>query len=314
LRLGLATYAATRGFDNVALDAAVLPQVLGHCRLVLPAANAKDPSSLQDEALSALRTYLDRFVARKEREAEGSHLVPAPLAQDSPLMLECYRVRAADEALAARLDELVGDAAFWSDGGPPLPRLHFDRHLYNPLLKEDPNIAVRPPPLNQGEARVVEDLREWWKENHDRSDLADTELFLLRNLPRVGVGFYARSGFYPDFILWIRRADGSRRTVFLEPHGMHHEHNGADSEKLKALLDLRSRSSQQVFVEENIELDGFVLTETKIEDIDNTDGEDWGSLVRDHALVLLDPTATADRVADREKWVPLALGIDQAQA
>jgi len=309
LRFGLATYAVARGYDNVALDAKVLPQVLAHCKLVLPVAQATDPERLQDEALGALRTYLDRFVARRKREAEGSRLAPALLAEDHPVVLEGYRVRATEEALAVRLEDLITDAALWTDGGEPLPRLHFDRHLYNPLLKKDPSISIRPAPLNPGETRVVEDLREWWKENHDRVDLAGTELFLLRNLPRLGVGFYARSGFYPDFILWVRRADGSSRIVFLEPHGMHDEHNGADSEKLKALLDLRARSTQEVFANANIELDGFVLTETPKEDIDNTDGKDWVTLARDHALLLLEPATQTNRTVDREKWVPWAMGF-----
>jgi len=309
LQLDLAIYAATRGYDNVALDAEALPSILAHCTLVLPEANADEPARLQEEALALLRTYLDRFVARKEREAEGAQLAPELLARDHALMIGEYRVRATDEALITHIEELLADPEFWQDGGEPLPRLHFHRHLYNPQLKCAADLSISPAPINPGEARVVEDLRQWWRENHDRADLAGIELFMLRNLPRLGVGFYARSGFYPDFILWIRRADGSTRIVFLEPHGMHHEHNGSDSEKLKALLDLRAQSALPVFADEHIELDGFVLTETPQADIDNADGKDWTTLALDHALILLAPVAEADRVAERERWVPLVFGI-----
>ena len=47
--------------------------------------------------------------------------------------------------------------------------------------------------------------------------------FLLRNLTRgKGVGFFDSSGFYPDFILWVKGKDG-QRIVFIDPHGMRQE-------------------------------------------------------------------------------------------
>ena len=101
-----------------------------------------------------------------------------------------------------------------------LPRIHFDQHLYQPLLVESADkITLSPPGLNEGEKQFVNDLKAFWAKEKDNA-LADTEVFLLRNQGRgKGVGFFENSGFYPDFILWIKTAN-EQRIAFIEPHGM----------------------------------------------------------------------------------------------
>ena len=45
------------------------------------------------------------------------------------------------------------------------------------------------------------------------------------------MGFFEDSGFYPDFILWIKTGD-AQRIVFVEPHGMLHENAPEHSQKI----------------------------------------------------------------------------------
>jgi hypothetical protein len=70
------------------------------------------------------------------------------------------------------------------------PNIHFDRHLYQPLLLAHSEIdAMMPPGLNEGEAKFVRDLRDYLQRNNER--FRGKEIFLLRNLTRSkGIGFF----------------------------------------------------------------------------------------------------------------------------
>ena len=45
---------------------------------------------------------------------------------------------------------------------------------------------------------------------------------LLRNLSGVGVGLFAAEGFYPDFLLWLKRGE-HQALAFVEPKGLRHQ-------------------------------------------------------------------------------------------
>lgn len=105
--------------------------------------------------------------------------------------------------------------------------LRLDIHLYEPLLSSE-KIKIQPVSLNASEFQFVEDLRQWMLANQTALEAKQCRLFLLRNLARRGVGFFEAGNFYPDFILWGLKADGTQRIVFLDPHGLEHEGPGSD--------------------------------------------------------------------------------------
>jgi hypothetical protein len=150
--------------------------------------------SIQEGAVRVLKTYLDRFVARKEREAEGQHLEPGLLPVRE--RITPYTIRVSSEELLQEVEELLHKPTLlYSDGGKPLPRFHMDRHLFSPLLlNPDGDLAkdmsISPSGLGEGEAKFVKDLRDFWKEHYAEEPYRSLEIFLLRNLPRVGVGFF----------------------------------------------------------------------------------------------------------------------------
>ena len=150
-----------------------------------------------------------------------------------------------------------------------LPNLHFDRHLYQPLLVESgERIRSEPPGLHESERRFVEDLRVYYRAERDGA-LAGKEIFLLRNLSRgKGIGFFAQRGFYPDFILWIK--DGGRqRIVFLEPHGMLHAGPYRHDEKARLhehLPELEEELAARCG-KKDIALDSFIVSATPYEQL-----------------------------------------------
>ena len=134
------------------------------------------------------------------------------------------KVRRSERELIAAIEKLDADIKSLRTGGGrrSAAHLHFDRHLYQPLLLDQSGIVgIAPPALKPSEAQFVNDLKEYWGQEKDKS-LAGRQVYLLRNLSRgSGIGFFEERGFYPDFILWIM--DGPKqRIVFIEPHGMLH--------------------------------------------------------------------------------------------
>ena len=124
--------------------------------------------------------------------------------------------------------------------GLPLPRLHIPQHLYSPLLLGAPagaveageqlslmdeqpvTLRISPPPLENSEARLVWDVRRGWERLHKQPSWAGVEVVLLRNLAGVGVGLFAADGFYPDFLLWLKRGE-DQALAFVEPKGLRHQ-------------------------------------------------------------------------------------------
>lgn len=143
--------------------------------------------------------------------------------------------------LADRLEAMLAQPLPQSDDlAPPLPRLYFDRHLYQPLLLAQPMVLVEaggqlalfggdgappqglrisPPGLNEGESRFVWDLRKFWDANHDKGAWTNTHLFLLRNPASGGVTLFRQEGFAPDFLLWLKRGD-AQVLAFIDPKGL----------------------------------------------------------------------------------------------
>lgn len=135
-------------------------------------------------------------------------------------------------------DELV--QVGWRDSGY-IQGLRLDAHLYEPLLSSE-KVKIQPVALNKSEFQFVDDLRQWLQANEENLAERGERIFLLRNLARKGVGFFEAGNFYPDFILWCLKSDGSQRICFIDPHGLEHEGPGSDKVQLaQNIKDLEAR-------------------------------------------------------------------------
>ena len=180
----------------------------------------------------------------------------------------------ADVANAIQTVMSSPDYAMPSDSlDQPLPRIHMPQHLYAPLLLSQPvkvkadgqldfdfegrlGFRATPPLLEQGEIRFIWDLREFWKAACEKPEWQGAELFLLRNLPHRGVGLFNNVGFFPDFLLWLKR--GKKQVLcMVEPKGLRAQW---PVEKIELLQDMAAKPL-------SIPVRGFMVTHTPFEDI-----------------------------------------------
>src|SRR5439155_21954359 len=190
-----------------------------------------------------------------------------------------------------QIKEMVKKRRFDVDGGTPLPRLHIDNSLFNPLLLDPADfrledVSISPPGLGKNEREFVKDLRAFWAAHRHEEAYRQLEIYLLRNVPKVGVGFFNHSGFYPDFILWARnRQDKTIRVRFLDPHGLHHAGLSGNANRFDALRQLKVVSAVPEFVENKIKMDGFLIVATKLEQIVDRGARDWPALEAEFPLI-----------------------------
>jgi len=278
--LELLEYKQRKGLTNLAIRPETPRQILATSEparlyslvadesVVAPRSFA-DTALLHEAAVSILRKYMDRFYRVRQEQWYSQNMVYTKI-DDKDANFQDYTVRIArgEAELIAAIQKLIEEAdSVYRQDAQELPSIHFDRHLYQPLLVErGEKVKSEPPGLNESERRFVEDLRAYCRSEKDKS-LADKEVFLLRNLSRgKGIGFFDSRGFYPDFILWVKDAS-KQRIVFIEPHGMLHagpyEHD--DKARLHESLPELAKAMGARTGLKNVALDSFVVSATSYE-------------------------------------------------
>ncbi len=224
---------------------------------------------LHDAVMTILRKYVDAFYRRQQERWDTENMVYKSLDKnDANFQDYTIRVPSRETELMHAIQKLIIEGKrIYQQNCHDLPTIHFDRHLYQPLLLQTTGVKnkIRSQPLglNKSEHQFVEDLLIFCRSNHNKI-LADTELYLLRNLSRGrGVGFFEKRGFYPDFILWLKEV-GRQRIIFVEPHGMLHAEAYQHDEKARlheSLPTLAAAMGQRTGLS-NVTLDSFIISAT----------------------------------------------------
>ena len=292
LHLELLAYREQRGYGNLALSPAGIRAVfeandppchelVAEDALAEPRTRA-DVEALREAVLALAKKYMDRFYRVRQERWTSAHMRYLEV-RDSDANFRDYVVRvprASGDSTREQSAKLLADFEQLIEEGQriyerdtvELPNIHFDRHLYQPLpVQRTAKATFKPPALNESEHRFVEDLRRYCGQEAAGA-LANKELFLLRNRSRgQGVGFFERRGFYPDFILWVKRGD-AQRIVFVEPHGMLHA--GAYAHDDKARLHERLRELEAEMATNHagagtgeVTLDSYIVSATPFEEL-----------------------------------------------
>ena len=234
---------------------------------------------LQDAAVAVVLKYAEQFYRLREERWETNNVAYLNLGEKDP-NFEDYTVRIPDNeaSLINEVKKLIKeDSLIQREDSQVLPNVHFDRHLFQPLLvKGRASLETDPPGLNEGEQRFVKDLRQYCLQEKDGA-LFGKELFLLRNLSRgKGVGFFQNRGFYPDFILWVKSGK-KQRIVFVEPHGMFHANAPEYEEKVqlyKKMKELNEAIGKRSGMRD-VELDSFIVSRTPFSSLSRRYSGEW---------------------------------------
>jgi hypothetical protein len=245
---------------------------------LLKPTSAEQAGQLQNVMSCVLKKYVENFYRKRQLRWDSEKMIYAPLRkEDDNFQDYIVKVPRSDPELVKTIREAIEE---WKKAfkqlDADLPNLHFDRHLYQPLLiQRGSKVKSAPPALNESEQRFVSDLVHFCKSKP--GVLATKELFLLRNLSRgKGVGFFEDSGFYPDFLLWV--TDGQKqRLVFVEPHGMLLEDHPSTNKKanLHQRLQAQVPDARRKSKNKNLFLDSFIISATPFDELRKKHGDDW---------------------------------------
>ena len=238
---------------------------------------------LQEAVTNILRKYTDDFYRIRRERWESNQMVYRLLDESDPNLSfnrqaakegeaggYVVKVQRSKRDLVSAIQKLIADTeTLYRRENAELPRINFDRHLYQPLLVEHGDqVKMTPPGLKPSEEQFVRDLKEYWAKEKGKS-LATLQVFLLRNLSRgSGIGFFEERHFYPDFILWI--VEGKKQhIVFIEPHGMLHAEAYLHDKKAQLHESLPSLA-QEIGARsrrKHITLDSYVISATPYDDL-----------------------------------------------
>lgn len=278
--LRLVEFKDDRGLNNLAIRPDVLRKILDQeeprlYRLIADEETVAPRSfaavaALEQVVFAILRKYLERYYYVQRERWESRNMTYVVMdRKDSNFRDYTIRIPKSDHTLTRAVKELIEEGErLYREDVRKLPNIHFDRHLYQPLLvSRGDRIKSDPPGLTDSEVQFVTDLRRFIREQGDA--LGEREVFLLRNLSRgKGIGFFESEGFYPDFILWVREKD-RQRVVFVEPHGMRMEkaYEADDRARLHERLRERSATWAKAAGVKDVVLDSYVVSATSHDEL-----------------------------------------------
>jgi len=269
-----------KGLHNLSFTVETLREILEHGNYIVLSSDDQlaprrftDLSRAEDIALGVLKKYITAFYDRRRKEWEREHLQLVTLTDNDPNLRwndqngkPYYTLK-----IARKHEDFLKTVK-------DFPNIHFDRHLYQPLLLAHSDIAaMMPPGLNEGEAQFVRDLREYLQKNNGL--FRNKKIFLLSNLTRgKGIGLFdtkAGEAFYPDFILWvIEGKDNKQRIAFIDPHGLRMARGGFNDPKIRLHKELEElgKKLSPTSSGTRVCLTSFIISTTRYEEIKHVFG------------------------------------------
>ncbi|MDP3396868.1 MAG: DEAD/DEAH box helicase family protein [Methanoregula sp.] len=234
----------------------------------------EDLQKLEDVVIDILKAFLTKFYSR-ERNLWGKEKVTLKTVDNGHENFEDYIIEVRkdedNDELVENIRTLIRDHLKKLNNGEinkPLRNIYFDRHLFQPLLAKYANedIRLHPAGLNEGEEKFITDLRTYVLSNPEK--FRNKNLFVMRNLPKKGVGFFDVTNFFPDFIIWATEGT-TQHLLFVDPKGLGHIHN-FDHEKIRLCSSISEYDTKLKEIAGNdITLNSAILSATRRHIVEN---------------------------------------------
>lgn len=281
----LILYKNEKGFYNINIIKEKLIDILrtdGWYSLIIPGNKLEINSfsgleTLNDFAVMALKSYIDKFFRYEKQKWEAPFLEYSELDANDNNFVDNYTIRYTpsypedDNAeliknfvskASAALSDTGSLGQYETDWKNQLQIFDFRNHLYAPLIcikATNLKIQVSPISLNDSEKAFVGKLNEYVNQNP--AVLSGKSLFLLRNKSKTGIGFFEASNFYPDFILWIDTPE-KQYITFIDPKGLLRIH--PDNPKIRFFETIKKleKRLQPTSNDKTIVLNSFIISST----------------------------------------------------
>jgi hypothetical protein len=278
LHLELQRFKAERGYSNLRLDRAAIPQLLANphwYELFIPTQELESTRfdnvrSWQLIAEALLKGYCERLYKSRRQGWESAHAEASDLTPNDPNFDLEYRfqVQVGETELIRQLKDLskqVHQTSFKKWSFAQVNAMRWDPHLFSPLIHIAGNslVTVSPVSLNEGEWSFVNDLKKYHEACPDF--FTNRELFVLRNKSKKGIGFFEAGNFYPDFIVWF--IDGETQYInFVDPKGLRNT-QGFDDPKIAFALKIKEIEARLAKATPGLVLNSFILSTTSFKQI-----------------------------------------------
>ena len=226
----------------------------------------KNFANFETIMIALLKKYMKSFYEYKKSEWESQFLEYRELdeTRDRANLIDSYTITVEDEEtelieILKQLEKDLKDKKLPTFDRTDLKVFNFNKHLYNPLIytnKGMTSLSIKPIELNDGEKDFVEDLDSYLKRNSSKYE--NTEIYLLRNQSKTGLGFFTEGNFYPDFIMWIKR-DDKQYISFIDPKGLVNL-NTKDDPKIN--LSVKIKEIEKKLNDEDVILNSFIVSVT----------------------------------------------------
>ncbi len=300
--LDLLEHKRAKRFYNLKISPEVLREIASEhfCEIItdepLKTDNLRDVENLQKIAVSIFKKYVESFYNPRLRVYEAKHLQSVKLTETDPALQDLdYTLTVAKtdgngrlqpniDNIIAQIEAVITQAAANVEtysNNKVLLNAWFEKHLFQPLLLDSKkqNLtnhieSISPKGLNDSETQFVENFAQFVRLANERGEYQDCNFYLLRNRTKSkGFGFYFSSagGFFPDFLLWIKRG-AKQYLTFIDPHGLRNEQDGFNSDRIK-LSSILGKQQEEFGNVSGVILNSFILSPSTLHDANLTA---WG--------------------------------------
>lgn len=231
----------------------------------------KNISNFEQIMITLLKKYMKSFYEYKKSEWESQFLEYRELdeTRDTANLIDNYTITVEDKEtelieILQQLEKDLIDKKLPTFDRADLKVFNLKKHLYNPLIYTNKGmtaLSIKPVELNDGEKDFVEDLDSYLKRNSSKYE--NTEIYLLRNQSKTGLGFFTEGNFYPDFIMWIIE-DGKQYINFIDPKGIRNLNPSNDP---KINLSIKIKEIEVNLGDKDTVLNSFIVSNTSYNDI-----------------------------------------------